>query len=308
MSKTIEKAAKKLARDLRIAQERAEVAAARIAPRAAALAAYGSAVAEGVSTEAELQNMGGYLVTELEAIQADEDRWNSRRGRALFTLGVKRFTGIAHKNNLEAGDLHMALWEAWAQPFAKTADGKPAPFRLNPAIIGARDAWAFTAKEVNGSLVEEHQAQRKQTSRKGLHRIGAAEFSGYSPLLDSDFVAAVDEVLETTGFRTVALKTARALIISHGHSEKLADAVLETMLRRGRELGSVRSAIDALRRERGLADALDFPFEDWKSLVALLFGSLTGGLGLIAAEIEGVPFESVKNVRTATARFGRVAA
>ena len=268
--------------------------------RNAALTELAAAIAAGKSG-AYIQNLGGWLVARLEELGAmpASIRWQSRQGRALLACAVIRYAGVARRENMDRLDVVEAVWNTWTRV---TDNGRI----MEPSILGARNAWALTAIEITRRLSDEGEAQRKLTTPKGLRHVDMQEFQGFSELRDTDLLpdpgAAPD-----TDYKTLALITARTLIIKHGHSDVVADSIIEAMIVKAAESNRPKGAVDRLVRETKVPEALGMAAADWRALTMLLFGSTRGAMGLIEAERLGIDPSTVENIQRATARFGLAA-
>ena len=233
------------------------------------------------------------LKDELEAISSHTLGWGSRRAETLLEFTSEKLARQARSIGVEPADAVEAAWSIWTQA----------------AKLGSGDLWAWTRSSVARRLWLRVEAQRGLTSESGARRItyGEDDFTGFAAdgLDKLENVPAPSAVSEPVKFKSLALRSAAKMITRLGHSSATADVVIESMLERGSQCSSPQSAADRLRLETELPRHLNIEAEDWRGLVSLIFGTPSGSMGALQAELEGIDPAGVKHIRNVSARLER---
>lgn len=244
-----------------------------------------------------------YLIDELSAIRAGETTWNSPRGSALLALARTKLTGVARKLGAAPEDAVTAAWMIWSTSLDD--------------VLGAGNPWAYTAASVRQELRNEAFYQAALTSSAGTKRVGFQDFTGFDrhsvetldeygkvPSWEDDLDAEI--VTDThASYQLDTFNTVYDIMIRHGHTQEDAELVIERIL---------TIAVDAPRApEKAARKDVDTPAlaglspEAWSALVALVFGSCRGQVGLLEAETTGAEADQ-PYLQKVLARYEKAAA
>lgn len=174
-------------------------------------------------------------------------------------------------------DRYAALARAWHRDPGDAATAAFLAMREN-GVRRAHDPWAVVTRAVQVSLSAENHADRHMTSTEKARRIQHAALDvplragDYAETLTLLTASVADEPPGADGVETI-IADATALLTLLGWPEPIAAAVVEYVVTRVQDVGSLSSAVEALRRDTAIRVQLDLDRTAWTGLLGVLLGA-----------------------------------